>query len=574
MPDTATHDHDAPLRDDVRLLGGLLGETLISQEGRELYELVERIRAITKTARADSGQAAETLSGLLSELPAGTMLNLARAFSHFLGLANIAEQHHQNRRLRGSWQRDMADAVRRLAAQDPDAVPALVDRMDIGLVITAHPTEIRRRTVTQKYHRIAHLLEQRDNPDLTKRDRAALDGELHREIVAIWESDEIRRERPTPLDEARAGLVTLEQSAWVVLPGILRELDQALTGHCGGGLSLDAAPVRFGSWIGGDRDGNPNVTAEITRRVCLMARLTAADLYWREVDELRRELSMVRANNTVNQLAGNAHEPYRVLLRQLQDRLVRTRRWLEARLDNRHSDEHDVIDAVGQIEDTLRICYQSLHECGAGIVADGRLLDAIRRCRCFGLSLVRLDIRQEASRHTAALDEITRFLGLGSYESWSEPRRLEFLSGELRGRRPLIPVSFQGSKAVAEVLETFRVLAGIPRECLGAYVISMASQASDVLAVQLLQRECGVVDPLPVVPLFERVEHLADSRTVLERLFAIDWYREHSGMYQEVMIGYSDSAKDAGQLTAAWGLYLAQEQLARFAADNGIALKL
>jgi len=576
MFEEATRESDARLREDVRLLGGLLGETLISQEGRELYELVERIRAVTKTARADGGQAADTLSGLLSELPAQTMFSLARAFSHFLGLANIAEQHHQNRRIRATREREISGVIERLLGGGVDrvAVRDLVEHMDIGLVLTAHPTEIRRRTLTQKYHRIAHLLSQRDNPEAGERDRRRLAQALRREVVAIWESDEIRRERPTPLDEARSGLVVLEQSVWAVVPRVLRDLDETLADHCGRGLSLDAAPIRFGSWIGGDRDGNPNVTPEITRRACLMARLMAAELYWREIDELRRELSMVRANDTVNQLAGNAYEPYRILLRQLQDRLAATRRWLEAALNNRHSDEPEIIDSVAQIEDTLRTCYQSLHECGAGVVADGRLLDAIRRCRCFGLSLVRLDIRQEASRHTQVLDEITRYLGLGSYESWDETRRLDFLIRELGGRRPLIPDDLAGPEPAAEVLATFRTLAAIPRECLGAYVISMASRASDVLAVELLQRECGVHEPLPVVPLFERVEHLANARAILERLFAIDWYRDHSGMYQEVMIGYSDSAKDAGQLSAAWGLYQAQEALTDFARESGISLKL
>ena len=571
-----TGNSDARLRDDVRLLGGLLGETLISQEGRELFDLVERIRAVTKTSRADSGQAADTLSGMLSALPAGRIFRLARAFSHFLGLANIAEQQHQNRQLRESNRREIHETVRRLLdnGAGKDTLAALVQRMEIGLVITAHPTEIRRRTLTQKYHRIARFLEQRDNPNLTDAERDRIEQSLRREVVAIWETDEIRRERPTPLDEARSGLVVMEQSVWGILPDVLRELDEVLAECCGRRLGMDAAPLRFGSWIGGDRDGNPNVTPEITRRACLMARLMAAELYWREVDELRRELSMVKANDTVNQLAGDAHEPYRVLLRQLQDRLAATRRWLEATLDRRHSDETNVVDSIEQIEQPLRICYDSLHECGAGIVADGRLLDLIRRCRCFGLSLVRLDIRQEASRHTEALDAITTFLDIGSYQSWDEARRVEFLTAELRGRRPLIPDSFQGPDTVNEVLETFRMLARMPVECLGTYIVSMASEASDVLAVELLQRECGVRDPLPVVPLFERVEHLENARTALECLFAIEWYRDRSAMKQEVMIGYSDSAKDAGQLAAAWGLYRAQEKLSEFARESGVELRL
>jgi len=567
---------DARLRDDVRLLGGLLGETLISQEGRDLYDLVERIRGVTKTARADGGRAADTLSGLLSKLSSAEIFSLARAFSHFLGLANIAEQHHQNRLIRESNTSEIHETMRRLRDRgiEPAAINAQVDRMDVGLVITAHPTEIRRRTLTQKYHRIAYLLNRRDNSELGERAHRRLEHALRREIVALWETDEIRRERPTPLDEARSGLVVIEQSVWGVLPEVLREFDEALVDQCGRGMPLDAAPLRFGSWIGGDRDGNPNVTPDITRRVCLMARLMAAELYGREVSELRRELSMVDANNIVNQLAGNAHEPYRLLLRQLQDRLAATRRWLEAELEDRYVDEPNVIDGIDQIEGTLRNCHDSLHECGVGIVANGRLLDLIRRCRCFGLSLVRLDIRQEAARHTETLDAITRYLDIGAYESWSEEQRLAFLTRELQGRRPLIPDQFDGSAEVNEALETFRTLAAIPAECLGNYVISMASEASDVLAVELLQRECGVASPLPVVPLFERVEHLDNARAVLKRLFDIPWYRAHSGMRQEVMIGYSDSAKDAGQLAAAWGLYLAQEALTEFARGAGIELKL
>lgn len=582
QPSTGQSDYaasggdDARLRDDVRLLGGLLGETLISQEGRDLYDLVERIRGVTKTARADGGRAADTLSGLLNELSSAEIFSLARAFSHFLGLANIAEQHHQNRLIRESNTSEIHETIRRLHDRDidPTTINALVERMDVGLVITAHPTEIRRRTLTQKYHRIAYLLSRRDNPELGERARRRLEHALRREIVALWETDEIRRERPTPLDEARSGLVVIEQSVWGVVPEVLREFDEALIDQCGRGMPLDAAPLRFGSWIGGDRDGNPNVIPDITRRVCLMARLMAAELYGREVGELRRELSMVDANNIVNQLAGNAHEPYRLLLRQLQDRLAATRRWLEAELEDRYVEEPNVIDGIDQIEGTLRKCYDSLHECGVGIVADGRLLDLIRRCRCFGLSLVRLDIRQEASRHTETLDAITRYLDLGSYESWNEEQRLAFLTRELLGRRPLIPDQFDGPAVVNEVLETFRTLAAIPAECLGNYVISMASKASDVLAVELLQRECGIASPLPVVPLFERVEHLDNARAVLERLFDIPWYRTHTGMRQEVMIGYSDSAKDAGQLAAAWGLYLAQEALTGFARGAGIELKL
>jgi phosphoenolpyruvate carboxylase len=313
--------------------------------------------------------------------------------------------------------------------------------------------------------------------------------------------------------------------------------------------------------MGGDRDGNPHVTAEVTRRSVLLMRWSAADLYSREITTLRSELSMWDCNDELRAEVGATREPYRVLLRRLLDRLDLTRRAIEAQLDDRPPPAGELLESVEALRAPLELCYRSLHAIGAGAVADGRLLDLLRRVACFGLTLVRLDIRQEASRHTEALDAISRFLGLGSYAEWSEARRVEFLVAELNNRRPLIPPNLPADERVREVLDVFRVLNDIHPDALGRYVISLAGQPSDVLAVELLQKASGARRPLPVVPLFERQESLDRAGRTVEQLLNIPWMRERLGGRIEVMLGYSDSAKDAGQLAAAWSLYRVQEEL-------------
>ncbi|MDH3638040.1 MAG: phosphoenolpyruvate carboxylase, partial [Gammaproteobacteria bacterium] len=502
--------------------------------------------------------------------------DLARAFSHFLNLANIAEQHHQVRQRRIADSNAIDQEFQRLheAGVSPEQLYEAVGNVNIGLVLTAHPTEVARRTLTLKYKKIFDLLALRDRADLTAEEQAESLTSLKRKIVAIWETDEIRRERPTPLDEVRSGLVVIEQSLWEAVPRFLRRLDAVLKGHTGQTLPLDAAPFHIGSWMGGDRDGNPNVTPDVTRRACLMARWQAADLYWREVDELRRDLSMHRCNAELREVAGPVREPYRQVLRSLRDRLANTRRILGDLLDGQATQPDIFVESIEDVRGPLRLCYHSLVETGAAEIARGRLLDLIRRTYCFGLGLVKLDIRQEADRHTQILSEITHYLQLGDYASWDEEQRISFVTKELQSRRPLIPRDIPLSEEALEVLETFRMVANENVECLGAYIISMASQASDVLAVELLQRECGVVKPLRVVPLFERVDHLQGAGDTLRRLLTIDWYRERIHGHQEIMIGYSDSAKDAGQLAAAWGLYRAQEDLTNVAREQGIKLTL
>jgi phosphoenolpyruvate carboxylase len=577
-------DPHKPLRDDVRLLGTLLGDTLRQQSGVELFDAVETVRGRAKDARSGDSRQLETLARDLAETPMTLALPLARAFSHFLNLANIAEQHHRVRRRR-AYLTDPSAAPQRASFQEtfrsliddgmaPDELHRAVSSQRVELVLTAHPTEVTRRTLLLKFNRIAELLADRDRRDLTLPEQEALIEGLRREVHSIWETDEVRHEPPTPADEARRGFVVIEQVLWDSVPRFLRNVDRALLELTGRRLPADAAPVRFGSWMGGDRDGNPNVTPAVTEEVCLLSRWVAADRLEREVHALREELTMIEAGRELSARVGPVREPYRAYLRGVRERLRATRAHIEARLAGRDPGEAPIYEDREELAESLQLCRRSLLETGDDRIADGRLLDLQRQLTCFGLSLVRLDLRQDAARHTAALDAVTRRAGLGSYADWDETGRQRFLLQRLEGDRPEMSLDLDTDPAVREVLETFHMAARQPTGSLGAYVISMARTPSDVLAVELLQQESGVRPALPVVPLFETVDDLRGAASALGRLLDLPWYRQRIRGRQEVMIGYSDSAKDGGRLAAAWELYTAQESMVQACRERGVHLTL
>lgn len=592
-----THqDPHAALRDDVRLLGSLLGDVLREHQGQAFFEKIERIRQLGKQARDGDSRAQAQVTQELLGLDDAELLPVARAFTQFLHLANIAEQYHRVRRRRAyQWQADapaqagsLRELLARLCAQQrsADDIAQAALSLDIELVLTAHPTEISRRTLIRKYDAIAHSLEQLDHAALTPVERAQELAQLRRHIMAAWHTDEIRQQRPTPVDEAKWGFTAIEQSLWQAVPEFLREFDQNLLAATGQRLPLQQAPLRFASWMGGDRDGNPNVTHAVTEEVIVLARWMAADLFWRDIDRLRDDLSMEDCSPALRAVVGPAsREPYRDLLRDVRQRLAHTREQADARLRGlppvtgetyRHNDE---------LLAPLQLCYDSLCATGQQALAEGLLLDCIRRVACFGLALLRLDIRQDAGRHTEALDAITRYLGLGSYAGWDEAERQRFLLQELASPRPLLPAHMAASPEAAaftaevqEVLATFRMLARQPRDSLGAYVISMAAAPSDILAVMLLQQKAEMAAPLRVVPLFETLADLEAAAATLDALLSLPAYRQalhaQHDDHQEVMIGYSDSAKDAGFLAASWAQYRAQEELTVVAARHGVRLSL
>jgi phosphoenolpyruvate carboxylase len=576
-------DPHKALRDDVRLLGELLGDTVRQLEGDALFRTIERVRTLSKNARADNPEDFSTLAGELATLPIESALPLGRAFAHFLTLANIAEQHHRIRRRR-QYQRNAAapqrascdEAFARLVSSGiaPDRLHEAVRTLRIDLVLTAHPTEIARRRLVRKHNRIAALLERNDRTDLTPPERGALLADLRREIASAWDTNEVRPERPSPLDEVRSGMIVFEESLWDAVPRYLRSVDEALRRSTGLPLPLEAAPIRFGSWMGGDRDGNPHVTPEVTRRACLLSRWVAADLYLREIVTLREELSLESANDELRARVEEARGPYRVLLGAVVERMRATRAWIERSLDREEPPPSNAYVEPDELANALRLCDRSLRDRGYALVADGRLSDLLRRVATFGMTMARLDIRQDAARHVEAMNAVTEAIGLGAYKDWDERTRIEFLDRELRSRRPLIPADFRSTPEVHDVLDTFATIARTPPGSLGTYVITMASCASDVLAVQLLQKEARVPAPLRVVPLFETARDLRQASTVLDTLFGIPSYVAVIDGRQEVMIGYSDSAKDVGRLTAGWELYTAQEAIVETCRRHAIAVTL
>jgi phosphoenolpyruvate carboxylase len=594
---TPSTDPHAPLRDDVRLLGHLLGDTLRQQVGEDLYNKVELIRKLGKQARDGDATAGVELNRVLEALEDHELSPVARAFTQFLNLANIAEQYHRVRR-RNAWQcvedkvpqhGSPQELFPRLAAHgiSADAIWQSAQSLDIELVLTAHPTEISRRTLIQKYDDITASLEKLDRMNLTPPEVKEEHAKLKRDIIAAWHTDEIRSHKPTPVDEAKWGFTAIEQSLWFAVPEFVREFDASVFAHTGKHLPLTQTPIRFASWMGGDRDGNPNVTHQVTEEVLLLSRWQAADLYWRDIDALRWELSMDDCSPALRvQLAdqgiSNSTEPYRDVLREVRRRLGRTRDWANSRLKNEAIvDDSDIYLHAHELMQPLKLCYDSLIACNMEDVANGDLIDIIRRVACFGVELLKLDIRQESTRHSDVLDAITTYLGIGSYTAWSETERRAFLLRELKNPRPLLPKNLVAaadsailSPNVQESLATFDVLAAHPGEALGAYVISMARSASDVLAVMLLQKKAGVQKLLRVVPLFETLDDLNNAPGIIDDLLAIPEYRAEIHGHQEVMIGYSDSAKDAGFLTANWAQYRAQEALTAVASQHGIKLTL
>ena len=572
---------DARLREDVHQLGELLGNTISVQHGAAFLDKIERIRKGAKASRRGSQEGAEQLSATLNQLDDDELLPVARAFNQFLNLANIAEQYHRvRRRAPGEAQpfedNMLADLLQRLSSNGHkgEALARQFGRLDIELVLTAHPTEVARRTLIQKYDAMAEQLAAGDHSDLSAAEREQVKQRLQRLIAEAWHTEEIRRSRPSPVDEAKWGFAVIEHSLWHAIPNVLRKADQVLHSATGLHLPLDAAPIRFASWMGGDRDGNPNVTASITREVLLLARWMAADLYLRDVDNLAADLSMQQASPALLARVGESAEPYRSLLKQLRERLRATRSWAQAALHEQVPASAAVLQDNRELLDPLTLCYQSLHECGMGVIADGPLLDCLRRAATFGLFLVRLDVRQDSSRHAAAMSEITDYLGLGRYAEWDEEARLAFLLKELENRRPLLPGHFKPSGETAEVLATCREVANAPAASLGSYVISMAGAASDVLAVQLLLKEAGLQRPMRVVPLFETLADLDNAGPVISQLLALHGYRARLHGPQEVMIGYSDSAKDAGTTAAAWAQYRAQETLVQVCREQDVELLL
>ncbi|KAK6785405.1 hypothetical protein RDI58_018860 [Solanum bulbocastanum] len=598
-------EYDALLLDRfLDILEDLHGEG-IKETVQECYELSAEYENTRDKKKL------EELGSVLTSLDPGDSIVVAKSISHMLNMANLAEEVQiansgRENSKKGDFsdesnlmtESDIEETLKRLVVdlkKSPREVFDALKNQTVDLVFTAHPTQATRRSLLQKHARIRNCLAQLYAKDITPDDKEELDEALQREIQAAFRTDEIRRTPPTPQDEMRAGMSYFHETIWNGVPRFLRRVDTALKNiGINERVPYNAPLIQFSSWMGGDRDGNPRVTPEVTRDVCLLARMMAANLYYSQIDDLMFELSMWRCNDELRDRADEQHrslkrdekhyiefwkqvppsEPYRVIIGDVRDKLYHTRERTRQLLSNGFSEipEEATYTNIEQFLEPLELCYRSLCACGDRPIADGSLLDFLRQVSTFGLSLVRLDIRQESDRHTDVLDAITQHLEIGSYREWSEERRQEWLLSELSGKRPLFGPDLPKTEEIADVLNTFHVISELPSDCFGAYIISMATAPSDVLAVELLQRECHVKQPLRVVPLFEKLDDLEAAPAAIARLFSIEWYKNRINGKQEVMIGYSDSGKDAGRLSAAWQLYKAQEELIKVSKQNGVKL--
>ncbi|SUB83985.1 Phosphoenolpyruvate carboxylase [Pragia fontium] len=569
------------MRSNVSMLGTLLGDTIKDALGENILEQVETIRKLSKSSRAGNEANRQALLSTLQNLSNDQLLPVARAFNQFLNFANTAEQYHgiSSRGEAANNPAVFANLFQRLREKHitDDAVREAVAQLSIELVLTAHPTEIARRTMIHKLVEVNNCLSQLDHNDLADYEHDKIMRRLRQLVAQSWHTDEIRKNRPTPVDEAKWGFAVVENSLWEGVPAFMREFNDQLADALDYKLPVDAVPVRFTSWMGGDRDGNPNVTAKITEHVMIYGRWKAAELFLKDIQVLVSELSMSDCTPELRAMAGGDEvlEPYRELMKKLRAQLISTHAYLGARLNGeRVTCPEDILIDNSQLWEPLYACYQSLQACGMSIIANGQLLDTLRRIGCFGLPLVRIDIRQESTRHSDALAELTQYLEIGNYDEWAEKEKQAFLVKELQSRRPLFPRDWQPSADTQEILDTCKVIAKAPQGSIAAYVISMARTPSDVLAVHLLLKEAGCHFALPVCPLFETLEDLNNANDVMTQLLNIDWYRNFIGGKQMIMIGYSDSSKDAGVLAASWAQYYAQEALIKTCEQAGVDLTL
>jgi phosphoenolpyruvate carboxylase len=607
----------APLSRNVNLVGGLLGEVVAERHGRPMLELIERLRLLCREAAredddpAKRGEAARIIAGQKVD----TLLVILRAFTTYFHLVNKAEQLEVARINRAREQtatadrpraESIADAVHDLVAKGLDAaqVHGFLAKLDIQPTLTAHPTEARRRSILLRQSDIATALERLTDPRLTPVEAEALLAEIRNGIALLLTTDEVRTRAVTVQDEVRHGLYFLATSIWRTVPQVHRDVQNALRAQFGDEAVPAELPtfLRYRSWIGGDRDGNPGVTAELTRWTLAEHRGDALRLHRRALNDLRLLLSVssnqarvpaelqARAEALADaaelpkarreQVAG---EPYRLLLHAMMaalDRLI-------------EGDESLAYRAADYVAD-LRLIRDGLTAGGLeGVARQGLLPEVLVQARTFGFHLAALDVRQHSRVHQAAVADLLRVAGVEEdYGALDEEAKQELLVRELRTPRPLRPYDAPLGDDARELLETLAVvretMAREP-ESIGCYIISMTSTVSDVLEVLLLLQEAGlwrmegdeIRCPLDVVPLFETIADLDAAEERLQAMFTHPLYRRHlqarardGEPFQEVMLGYSDSNKDGGYWMANWALHKAQGAIARVARRNGIAVRL
>ena len=565
------------LREDIRYLGNILGEVIKEQEGIKFFNLVEKVRKLSKANKINlknKNSFKKLVKTVRNSNPIDT-LRLTRAFTHLINFINLAESidtsrnldEYETKRKNLKYNIFIEEIFEKLFKNKKisnNKIYNLAKNLDIGIVLTAHPTEVKRRTLIQKYHKIIEILEQRDLYNSHPSKLTQLNKQLYDEFTIIWNTDDLKRTKPSPFDEARWGLAIIEDSLWETIPKVYRRLNSIFLKNMNRGLPKNFNPIQFGSWMGGDRDGNPNVTAKVTKEVILLSRWEAAKLYEKSLTKIIRSYSMKKCSKKISSKVGKTFEPYRVFLRPLRDKLRLTHRSIEQYFINKTPlDKNILLSSTEEILKPLRVVRESLEQNHNENVASGELLDLMRRAKCFGINLARLDIRQESSRHRELIAELIKKKFNKNYYNFTEEEKINFLKSKLTSTKSYINKFKFSDKENNEVWSTFKILADEPSECLGAYVISMTTSVSDILSVSFLQKEAKINNKLRVVPLFETLDDLINAKSIMESLFSKKWYRKLINNKQEVMIGYSDSSKDAGKICASWHQYKAQEEIVR-----------
>jgi phosphoenolpyruvate carboxylase len=608
---TKKHDLDLPLREDIRYLGRILGDTIREQAGPKVFELVERIRQSAIRYRRDQdGRSLRTLERTIGALGQDDATNVVRAFSYFHHLANVAEDVHHDRVRRAHEARhappapgSLGFARARLRAENvpPRRLQAFFEQARVEPVLTAHPTEVQRKSILDRQRAIRAGLAALPSPRGVGADgdgAGAIDEELRREVLVLWKTNELRAEKPTVTDEIEGGLGYFRGTFLEVVPRLYGDVED--------GFAAAGRPppfLRVASWIGGDRDGNPHVTHEVTARALELQAQVAFEHYLREIHALGSELSLAAKYSadseeldalgarSPDRAASRRDEPFRRALTGIYARVVATARRLAPDVLVPHAavGAAPPYGAPEELGAELDVIHNALVGAGCGRLAAGRLRHLRRAVEVFGFHLASLDIRQHSEVHARVVHELTRrATGVDVYDGLDEQERQKLLVRELVPARPLVSPHVAYGPETAEALATLRTVASL-HERYGAravpnYVISMTAGPSDVLEVALLLKEAGLLVPgqeprsaVNIIPLFETIEDLRACGGIMDDLFSLPYYRqllESRGDLQEVMLGYSDSNKDGGFLTSNWELYKAERALVGVFARHGVRLRL